>query len=405
MKNNLYGGIIKINRKQAEIKLEYISTCTGISKGQLSKIERNREYASHEQIEDIFNVLNLKKHNEDINGQFEKDFYTFYNNIAYARDYEQSYQKILSYENVIKTSLSYIKFLLSQMIYHINKNDLKTIKEYMYLEDYFEYLESYQIQLFYDYCGAYYINQHKYKSSLDYFETALSYKGIPLSKAMVQYHLATSLTYLNEVGEAFPYITEAIGIFSERLNLKRLTLSQQLLAIIYVKLGNYEKSEDINLSCLNAFTELNMPYQVIEIYNNLLWSYVLSENYQKIILKKDEILLKMKVSHSIYFYISYAYYKLGNLDEARIYIKLAKEHLNHPTDYMQSMIKTFAIYLSDAKIIRKEKYLLRVYDAAVKSQKEDLVIFTLNMIIDFYVETNQKEKEYEYMKLLLCYKI
>ena len=103
MKNNLYGGIIKINRKQAEIKLEYISTCTGISKGQLSKIERNREYASHEQIEDIFNVLNLKKHNEDINGQFEKDFYTvdglkdpYYWEKFYAENVEPLMSEVLS---------------------------------------------------------------------------------------------------------------------------------------------------------------------------------------------------------------------------------------------------------------------------------------------------------------------
>ena len=42
MSNN-YGGIIKLNRIQQNTKLEYLAKRLGMTKGQLSRIERNKE--------------------------------------------------------------------------------------------------------------------------------------------------------------------------------------------------------------------------------------------------------------------------------------------------------------------------------------------------------------------------
>ena len=48
------GGIIKLNRIQNELTLKYVSYKTGLSKGYLSRVERNKEGISFENVQRIF---------------------------------------------------------------------------------------------------------------------------------------------------------------------------------------------------------------------------------------------------------------------------------------------------------------------------------------------------------------
>lgn len=74
---NNFGGIIKLNRIQQGLTLDYISYKTGISKSQISRIERNKEQITFENVVKIFSVMNIEVSNENFETQFEKDFQTF----------------------------------------------------------------------------------------------------------------------------------------------------------------------------------------------------------------------------------------------------------------------------------------------------------------------------------------
>lgn len=72
-----YGGIIKLNRIQLDLTIDYISIKTGISKSQISRIERNKEAISLQSINKIFSIMNINIAPENIDLQFEKRFSNF----------------------------------------------------------------------------------------------------------------------------------------------------------------------------------------------------------------------------------------------------------------------------------------------------------------------------------------
>lgn len=400
-----YGGIIKLNRIKQNIKQDYICYKTGISKSHLSRMERNIDNISDNTAKMIFESIDLNLYCIDINDDFERDFIKFYEDIVFLRDFEYSFSKIKYYYPNIQTSLSYVKYLLAEMIYTIMKSDNNNIYTYLFLEDFFDYLEPYQIQIFYDCLGLICYDNKKYSEALSYYSRAEQFNGNDLSKSMLYYHISISAKHLRELSLALQFANKAKELCFLILNLKRLLYIMSHIANIESDLKNYHKSEIINLQCINALKDLNMNENIIICYNNLLWTYILWSKYKKVIDLEKEIIDITNSDHCICFYLSFSYHKLGNDNQARKYIQLAKTNLKKPTNYMKTMIHSFSIYLSNASLAHKENSLLKIYDAAIKSNDKNIEIFILNFIVDFYKENQIIDKAFLYQeKLLTCYK-
>ena len=397
-----YGKIIRLNRQLNNLKLDFVAKKTGISKSQLSRIELNKEDISKENIEKIFNIMNLQTNNKNIDLLFENDFYNFYENIVYDRNFNSSYQKILSYSSYIQTTLSYVKYLLAQMIYSIVKNKNDNFQPYLYIEDYLEYLESYQIQIYYDYIGTSLYLLNDYKRANHYFKIANSYKGDVLSESMLYYHESMNYRHIGYLSLSYEYIKKAYHIFADSLNIKRLILSKMQIAIIENNKRNFKESVIIFNQCIKASKELNI-HIISTLYNNLLWTYLLWGKYDKVIQLKDEANQYMINDHRLYFYLSYAYEQLELHEEAKKFIKLAKTYMKNPTSYMEKMIYAYSIYLSHSNIEKKEKYLLSVYQAVQSSHDQELIVFILDLLIHFYKTNNDVEKAFHYQEKLLDY--
>ena len=95
------GGIIKLNRIQNELTLKYVSYKTGLSKGYLSRVERNKEGISFENVQKIFSLMGIEFSTEKIDEKFENDFYQFINDVIYMKDFEKSFLKLKVYEKNI----------------------------------------------------------------------------------------------------------------------------------------------------------------------------------------------------------------------------------------------------------------------------------------------------------------
>lgn len=399
------GKIIKLNRQLLKIKQEYICSVTGLSKSYYSRMERNKENISEKIAKNIFQSMGIKVLENDITEIFEKDFYAFYLDIAYDNDCTDSYQKVMSYTHGIQSTSSYVKYLLVQMIFHVLNDENCHIKDYMYLEDYLEYLETYQMQLYYDYIGVWLYHLGQFSESNRYFEIAETYKGNIISESMLYYHTSINLRQMGNLTLSNEYNMKAIDYFSQSLNIIRLICSKIQQTNIEIERRNYEIAEKMSYQCIDALKRVNLNNRILIVYNNLLWMYIHWEKYEKIIMAEKELVQNSIQDHCIYFYLSYAYEKIGKHDEAKKYIKLAKKYLNNPTLYMKTMIQTYSVYLSNASIDKKEKYLLKVYQVAKESHNKDLKIFTLSILTDFYKEHDMIEKLAMYQeKLLKSYK-
>ena len=392
------GGILKINRIQHKLTLRYISHMTGLSSGYLSRVERNKEEISFENVQKIFSLMGIEFYSENIDEKFENDFYQFINDIIYMKDFEESFLKLKSYEKQIYSSFSYIKYLLAEMIYNINTYDSINIADYFYIEEYFEHLEDYQKVLYYDYIGLQFYVLSNYSQAIEYYDKALKYQGNDYTKAMLYFHRSSSLTFTGKLMEARDCAKRARELFAEQLNIKRLAFVLFQMAIIYDHRKEFTKSEILNTRCIKMFQELNMTKAMISAYNNLVWSYVCSSSFTKIINQKDDFLSNTNNDIRILFYISYAYYKIQNRKEAKNYIKKAKQYISLIDDmYFRDLINAFYVLLFSSSYQRKEKGLLKVYRTAKRIETIEVCIFVLEILKDFYKEHN------EYIKCIECF--
>lgn len=400
----MLGGILKLNRIQKKYPIKLLSHESGLSVQCISKVERNKESIKSENMIKLFHIIGIDIYDGDIDEQFEKDFINFYENIVFMENFENSFQIILSYKDIIISTCSYVKYLLAEMIYKIMKFQEITPKDCKYLEDYFEYLEEYQKQLYFDYIGVLFRRMSKESKAVELYCIGLQYKGIDNSKAMVNYHLSTALSRIGKYQEALESAYVARDIFAKTMNIKRLSSVSFQIATIYSRNKQYEEAEKLFQKSLKAFYLLKMENDLRTTFNNLIWHYIRAQEYEKIILLEKDVLSVIGEDHRIYFYLSYAYYKLGNHSNAVKYIKMAKYSMGNPTVYMKSMIHAFSVYLSNASIARKEKQLLDVQKKANLTEDIDLIIFAEGLLREFYKETNQTDKYVQSVEQLLkCY--
>ena len=244
-----------------------------------------------------------------------------------------------------------------------------------------------------------------HKEALEMYRLAERNVGNDVSNSMLYYHISIVLQNLNILSESYDYIQKAKQLFVDTLNLRRLVLSEFQIAIIETSRNNYEKGIKIYSSCIKAFEQLNMITQIKDTYNNLLWTYIKSKQFDQILHLEDEVLNVVGENHSIYFFLSYTYYIKGDMAMAKKYIKLAKESLYQPTVYMEAMIKAFSVLLSKSSLERKEKYLKEAYRCAILNQDRDVEIFSLQLLIDFYLQNEHHQDAIVYQQRLLeCYK-
>lgn len=402
--NKSLGGILKLNRIQKKYPIKLLSHESGLSVQCISKVERNKESIKSENIIKLFQIIGIDVYDGDIDEQFEEDFIRFYEDLYYEDDFKKSYQVILSYKNIIQGTCSYVKYLLAEMIFQIMICQEKPFRDYKYLENYFCYLEEYQKQLYYDYMGLLLRDLSKENDSVTFYNIALQYKGNDYSKAMVNYHFSTGLCHIGKYQEALESAYVARDIFAKTMNIKRLSSVSFQIATIYSRNKQYEEAEKLFQKSLKAFYLLKMENDLRTTFNNLIWHYIRAQEYEKIILLEKDVLSVIGEDHRIYFYLSYAYYKLGNHSNAVKYIKMAKHSMGNPTVYMKSMIHAFSVYLSNASIARKEKQLLDVQKKANLTEDIDLIIFAEGLLREFYKETNQTDKYVQSVEQLLkCY--
>lgn len=396
--NKSFGKIIKLHRSKQKIKQDYLARVIGITAGTYSRFENNLVKLEDDQIDKLFDALGMERCKEDIDEEFEVKVYTFLKNVIMDVEYNESYNEIEEYYNDVISTPSYFKYILAKMIYEIRTNKSFYIKEYLFLEDYLEYLESYQIQHYYDMIGHYYRLKEQHNTSVCYYLKSLEHKGKKMTYGMVCYHLGIAYRNLGNLSEALRYMEVSKSIFADTLNVKRLIMATFAIAYINENMNNIEYALEKYFDCLSAFKSMNMKTEVLNTYRNILWTYMKSEQYEHVLKLKDEVLNMSDENPLIYFIISYTYYKTNNNDQALIYIKKAKSllHLCHCGFEMQ-IIKSFYILLNGNDISKKEKALHKVYESAILCEDQQIIKFSLHLLCDFYKGINDIEKLNRYL--------
>ncbi len=398
----LIGKIIKLNRIQENIKQVYIVDSLEFSNSYYSRVENNVNILDEERTKEIFELMNIEYTGEDIEEEFEKVFYEYNKKFSYYEDYNPAYEKIESYYPRIRSTTSYPKYLLAKMIYLIKIRENFDIADYFFLEDYFEYLDSYHIQLYYDMIGNYYVNKEDFKKSLEYFNKALNQRGNPLTTSMLFYHVSMTYVSLGRFSDSLRYLEEAKQYFVKSLNIKRYLMVEFLIGLVNQNMNNVEYGLKKYFECLEAFKILKMKRQIHNTYNSILWTYMKDGQYENVLKIKDEALNEISDDAYFYFMIAYTYYKMNDIENAKNYIQQAQSFLHLcDDDFKITIIKALYTLLYDNNEKHRETVLIKVYQAAIKCQDQEVEQFSLHMLCDYYRKQQHIDKVNHYMKLLI----
>ena len=401
METNI-GKIVKLHRIRQKIKQEYMAKKLGITTSTYSRFENNLFVLEDEQIEKAFSVLDIDYIKEDISEEFEKAVYAFFKSAAENSDFQKSYKKVsLFYINII-SSILLPKYLVAEMYCKVREEIEFDITEYFFLEDYLEYLEPYQVQLYYDAIGMYYRLEELHQTSILYFKRALEYIGNSLSVSMVSYHLSIAYRNVGKLSDAVRYMEEAKVYFVKTLNLRRLVMAEFEIGLINQNMNNVEYGIQKYFDCLDAFKMLDMKPEVHNTYNSILWTYMKDGQYDNVLKIKDEALNAVNDDPYFYFMIAYTYYKMNDLKNAKQYSVHAKSLLHNCNDAFKiNVIKALHVILKTKDACKKESALLKVYDKALECQDHEVIKFTLDWLCEFYKEEQDVENLNKYLMLAI----
>lgn len=407
-KNLLLGKILKLNRIQQGLKQDFISIKLNLTPSYYSRVENNRYALNDNQLKLAFECLEIDYTTENIDEEFEKLFYEYIEAITFLEDYKEIYNRILTYESKIKSTVSYPKYILAKLIYYA-KNCLWVegeLKPYLCIEDYFEYLESYHKQLYYDYIGVYYYKNEYHKEAAEYFEKALTYRGIDMTICIVELHKSFVFRKIGRFTDSLRCIEIAKDHFINTLNIKRLVSVEYQKALVNQNMNNVEYGIKKYFQCLRALKILKMENEIHVTYNSILWSYMKDQQYDNVLKLKDEALAEIPDDPYFYFMISYTYYKLNDIHNARLYIVEAKRYIPECNDeFKVTIINALYTLLFTNDIERQELMLIKVYESALKCQDQEVEQFSLQLLCDFYREQNELDKLIKHMDLLIaCHK-
>lgn len=407
---NKFGRIFKFNRKLKGYSLENVveevkGKDIGInSVGTLSRIENNKENISEEALTILFSSIGLtfdSQKEEEVRKKTNLIVKEIIQLIIDGEDFSLLYKELESMEEDINLSLVYPKYILVQLCMgnYYNQDKKSFEKVMMDLLYYIAYYSENELQILYDCFGYYHLIKKDFKEAIKYYYQAecVGYEEGIL--ALIKYHQAIVLGKTRELHKALDCVQKAKSVFDNRLSFKRSLYCTIQIASIYTNAGSCTMAEELFELCIKKVEILSLQSQLPLIYNNLSWLYIRTEKYDKSIEMNYKRLDLTPDNGDVYFYLSWAYYHLGSIDEAKENMKLAKKHLKSCDVYTKKMIDFFSKFMNDVDYTSYESNLIKLYEK-MKLDHFDYSarIFVLKFIIEFYEKYEILEKQQYYLK-------
>lgn len=392
--NVLVGGIFKYHRKRLSFKLEYLDYKTNISRTTISSFERGKQNLSNENIETLYSTMGMKySHDENLIQWMNQRVFDMYARFIYQKNTSDIFNEIQSKELQIQTTIAFPVYLLGKLIYSYT-NHIETDFKYLFstIEQFEMYLSLEQQQIFNDIKGMYAFRYEKDKEkALKAYNKASNCISNPSVLALVFYHKSMVLCDMGKLHEAIYFIEEAKRIFDQQMNIERSILCNCELGIIYKNIRNYNKAEKILNQCINVLIEHPIEDEIYNVYYNLLWVFIESEQYQKIIdFKINEYIDRLGAYN---FWLSFSYYQLGNIENAQKYINEAMLYVEDENVFMKELIDVFyTLLMEEADCELKEKKLNHLKQMTDQEINLNNQIFVNQLMIEYYESISDKDK-------------
>lgn len=400
MRNKDAGFIFRIHRKEKNVTIAELSSKTGIAESKLSDFENGKRTLPPLLITELYLELGIQfKINENAHSLMNKTMKEICDLIVYGQDYEEIYQKHLNMKEEVQCSSAYITYWLVVFIYHIYQQDeFFDYKRYVtLLMDHIDCLDSGHQQILYDTVGVYYKNIHEFDKAMDCFNKGMKNGGLTVSTAMILYHMAGVFALQGYSFEALQCLQNAKRKFDQELIFDRSLMCSVEIATILARLGSYAEAENQYLKCIIAAKNAHWSKKRLSVlYNNLLWHYLLDGEYQQIIKQEKEAMEVDPKCPDICSNIAYAYWRMGDLKNAKKIISIAKKNIAYSFENGASFVDALNAIITKKPIMTIEKKLIKMAKQSEKRYDSQMQMLAYNLLIEMSIEQKESQKELEY---------
>lgn len=341
IKETNYGILIRLNREYQNVSLSTLANDTGLSVGQLSKIERGYELPTEDVLNSVFEALDLDFHfikNNMLN--IHNSFLDFYHSYAYGDNEKNMLKKRNEFLEKHHFFIS-VDFLLLETIYRLSEINELVIsgKILSFLSSVIDYLNHSEKQIYYDCYGVYYKEMKKIDHAIVCLQKALDYSTNDEATSMIYYHMSMVYRMNRQLLKAYQSIIKAKELFVHGDNYIRSCFSDLMIANIYSTNGEYDEAISILKKCLIKYERLNIDLkEKATIFRNLIWIYIQIDQYEdafKIIENlNEEVELLLQNNDAYIVYKIILFYEFGLKDEVyelckKIENRYDKNSINH----------------------------------------------------------------------------
>lgn len=405
VKNKRLGYLIKRERIEQNISVRALAEYSGITAQFLSDIEHGKKAPAEYSLAKIEKALDIK-----INIDYET--FNELNDIcnkmyqAYAKfnikEVKKYFEILKNKEHIYLYSYGFIEYWLSILIYYVYLEDdnLETYKIIDNLNSVVHLLDEDHLLKFYDVSAYHFIEKRDIYSAKKYFDKAIENMKDKNSfeNAMLFTHLSIYYQISNQLWDGLRCCEKSIEQFVGLHVFERVIMKQGNKAINYSLMGCYDKAEEIFLSLLNR--ESLDPNIKSSFRINLANCYLRKGDYANALNNYLEAFKLGNKFTSLYSSIVYLYWKLGNIDLCRKYIRIftIDENINL---YDLKVIKILQAHLD-----RKEKTVIALIDELIQYPIENKS-FTSYATMKFYLQISiDILKEYKsYEKVVELYEL
>lgn len=405
MCETINGRIFRLHRIETNITMSELSKQTGIAKSKLSEFENGKRNLQKNIVIQLYLLIGIVYlENKDTMNKVENHVKSMYRNITRCLPFEANMNNLQTIKDDIQCTNVYITWKLGEFLYYVyNKDEFYNYKKASrILLAHKSFLQDCELQILYDTLGVYYKDKNLWESALEYFENGLKINASTMISAMINYHSTPILISEGNLYMALTAIKKAKEEFGKELCFHRSIMCSAELGRIYICLGNYERAELLYLQCLEVDEEVNYPEKKkIILYNNLLWNYLLGENYEKLLSYGKDALELERYDADINSYLAYAYWRMDERDKAKEMLKVAKRNISNSSKKDQKFIEALNSMLLNKPLQIIEKKLLSMYEEASKDFDLQVQQLALKLLMEMCEKHNNSEKELRYAKKLI----
>lgn len=346
----LIGKRIRYQRKRNGLTLEQLSE--GIcSVSYLSKIEHG-DKSSVEVSRLLCERLNIN-YNEQAHGEqiekIDQELSDWYQQMITSSDPKMEdlssvKDHLAAKVSLIQEPLVSLKFDLISLYFYtmLETNDLASqlIKQLNLFKEMFTTELRYSYALF---CGIYFCNTSQLDKASEHLYLAESMQNqIPLTDqdlAELSYQIARLEGLKYHVPKCIQYATQALSLFNQFYNLKRIADCQTLLGISHRRINNFVEAEHHYEQALKFVSILDNKQRIAILYHNLGFCYASQDNHKLAIdylIKSIDIKQKIKSPTPSIIYsltlLAEEYYRLENFEKAKAIIDQSLQMIEHRQD-------------------------------------------------------------------------